>query len=200
MFEEIRFLASDSEADEALSLSLLSASSSIHDLALAARANAHPKLQSALLAKRALNPSETEECQILNCWVAFNLLDKRSFDNILFALRETNPARFEVRVLTLLGWLWRNDIAAIASCPSDIWSGEDHSLLLQLCKADFYLKAEDLRNAEIILRGLPDDLCPEAVMLQVFFFRSRVVIKMGSNFCCRNCIGVLAILDTIVNC
>ena len=168
MFEEIA--ASwplDLGADAASSISALSAASSLRDLALAARADANPvKLQSALLAKYAVNTSDKEECQILCCWVAFNQLDKRSFDHTLSALRDINPARLEIRVLTLLGWLWRNDVHSIAASPSDIWAGVDNSPLLQLCKADFYLKVDDLPKAEEMLRALPDFICPEMLMLQ----------------------------------
>ena len=62
-------------ADAASSISAISAASSLNDLTIAARADANPvKLQSALLAKQALEASDKEECQILYCWVAFNLL------------------------------------------------------------------------------------------------------------------------------
>ena len=40
--------------------------------------------------------------------------------------------------------------------PSELWAGLEHSLLLQLCKADFYLKAGELLKSEEMLSGLPD--------------------------------------------
>ena len=66
----------------------------------------------------------------------------------------------------MLGWLWRNDLKSISEAPSDIWAGVDNSPLLQLCKADFYLKVGNLGEAEEMLRALPDFICPEMLMLQ----------------------------------
>ena len=58
---------------------LARASSSLRDLAIAARVDIHPvRLQSSLLAKQAKMRIK-EECEILYCWVAFNQLDFRCF-------------------------------------------------------------------------------------------------------------------------
>ena len=81
---------------------------SLRHLAIAARADIDPlRVQSALLAKRVAGYDDPEECEIIYCWVAFNQHDFRAFDTALFSLREKNPARLEIRVLTLLGWLWK---------------------------------------------------------------------------------------------
>ena len=147
--------------------SSLTASSDLKDLAVAIRSDADPlDIQSALLLKIARKDEEQEECEILLCWLAFNRLDQRAFGSVLAALREKNPSRLEVRVLTLLAWLHRNDLHSVAMAPSELWAGLEHSYLLQLCKADFYLKAGELSKSEEILNGLPDFLCPEMVMLR----------------------------------
>ena len=168
MFEEIA--ASwplDLNAHEGKSTPFLSKSSSFRDLAIAARLGVdHIRLQSALLAKHALAVENREECEILYCWVAYNLSDYRSFSAILAALREQNPSRLEVRILTILGWLWISDTASIANSPAHIWAGEDSSPLLQLCKADYYLKVGELDKAETSLGRLPSCICPEMAMLQ----------------------------------
>ena len=166
MFEEIATSwPLDLSADGAKAISLVSASSSLYDLAVAVRAEVDPvRLQSALLVRSALG--DQQECEILLCCLAFNQLNYRAFDNILAFLREKNPSRFEIRVLTLFRWLWKNDLHAVATAPSDIWLGLQHSYLLQLCKADYYLKVDDLFEAEKILSQLPDCLCPELLMLQ----------------------------------
>ena len=143
------------------------ASSTIQELATVARASVHPlQLQSALLAKNAIENGCQEECVILLCWSAFNQFDCRAFDDNLLALREKNPSRLEVRVLTLLGWLWKDQLHSIAVAPSEIWFGLESSYLLQLCKAWFFLKAGNLSEADSLLRRLPEFLCPEKVMLQ----------------------------------
>lgn len=164
----------DLSTDEAKSISLPGVTSSLRDLAVAARADFHPlRLQSALLARQAMGVSDEDECGILYCWVAFNQLDYRSFDAALNALRERNPSRLEVRVLTLLGWLWIDDVHSIASAPSEIWLGEEYSPLLQLCKADFLIKLGKLAEAESILSGFGDCICPEMAILQASVIASK---------------------------
>ena len=136
--------------------------------------NVNPfELQSALLAKHATEKSNQEDCEILYCWVAFNQLDFRAFDQVLRYLRGKNPSRLEVRVLTLLGWLWKNDVNSIAAAPSEIWSGVDHSLPLQLCKADFYIRQGRLLQAENILSAIANCVCPEMAMLQASLLSKR---------------------------
>ena len=153
--------------DDAKSISSLSIFSSLRDLAIASRACVDPlKLQSVLQAKLALGQDNKEDCEILYTWISLNLLDYRSFDSLLNQLREKNPSRLEVRALTLLGWLWRDDIHSVATSPSEIWAGVNHSLLLQMCKVEFSLKTGDLIEAEKILSGLPNCLSPEMLMLQ----------------------------------
>ena len=75
--------------------------------------------------------------------------------------------------MTLLGWLWKNDIHAVAAAPSELWSGIEDSILLQLCKADFYLKAGNFNEAESILRHFSDCICPEMAMLQASLLSKR---------------------------
>ena len=166
MFEEI--VASwplDLDAHEAKKISTLNASSSLRELAVAIRADFDSvAIQSALLAKFALDGDE--ECEILLCLLSFTRLNFRAFDLALTALREKSPSRFEVRVLTLLGWLWRNDISSVAKAPSDLWLGLEDSFLLQMCKAYYCLKVDALVEMEKILSRLPENICPEIVMLQ----------------------------------
>ena len=147
--------------------SLLGHTSSLRELAIAARVDADSvRLQSALLARYAIGSHDKEDCEILYCWVAFNQLDYRSFDAALTVLRERSPSRFEVRVLTLLGWLWRNDLHSVSVAPSDIWAGQKNSHLLQLCRADFYLRVGELSKAENILSQIPNCISPEMAMVQ----------------------------------
>ena len=140
---------------------------SLTDLAIAARSDVDPlALQSALLASCAVGDDNKEDYAILYCWLAFNQLDFRAFDRALIPLRENNPTRLEIRALTLLGWLWRNDLHSVAAAPSSLWSGIEQSLLLQLCKADFSLKVGNLLEAENILSRFNECICPEMAMLQ----------------------------------
>ena len=153
----------------------LDAASSLRDLAIASRSDIDPlRLQSALLAKLALANDEREECEILYCWIAFNQLDYFGFDRVLAHLRKS-PARLEIRVLTLLGWLSRNNVIC-CSYPSEIWSGIDESRLLQLCKAAYCLKTGDLLEAKNILNFSSHCICPEMAML-----RASLLSKMGDE-------------------
>ena len=166
----------NSGVNEAKDIKMPRASSTIQELATVARASVHPlQLQSALLAKNAIENGCQEECVILLCWSAFNQFDCRAFDDNLLALREKNPSRLEVRVLTLLGWLWKDQLHSIAVAPSEIWFGLESSYLLQLCKAWFFLKAGNLSEADSLLRRLPEFLCPEKVMLQASLFAKREI-------------------------
>ena len=152
----------------------LSSASSLRDLAIAARLDIDPLgVQSALLAKLAIGNDDKEECDILYCAIAFDQLDYFSFDRALTCLRERNPARLEIRVLTLLGWLSRNNVPAIAAAPSEIWSGIEHSISLQLCKANYYIKIGNLLEAENILKLSSHCMCPEKAMLQASLLSKR---------------------------
>ena len=163
----------DASVEGAKYKSLLSASSSLRDLALVIRAGAEPsKTESALLAKHALADDDIQDCAILLCWLAYDQLDHRAFSAVLNELREKNPTRLEVRVLTLLGWLWINDLHSIATAPSNLWSGLDDSRLLQLCKADFSLKVGELSEAENILNTFSDCFSPEMAMLKASLLSS----------------------------
>ena len=167
----------DLSASDAKRRPLLTPSSSLRDLAIAIRSGIDPvSVQSALLARHALEIQVQEECEILTCWLAFNQLDHRAFTSILAELRERNPSRLEIRVLTLLGWLWTNDLHSVSTAPSEIWVGLKQSYLLQLCKADFCLKVGELVEAERILSRLPDCLSPEMMML-----RASLLSRQGNE-------------------
>ena len=164
---------SDLCTDEAKSISLLSSSSSLRDLAIAVRVGLDPvRLQAALLAKYS-SEEDKESCEILLCWLAINQLDQRSFGIILEGLRKKNPARFEVRLLTLYGWLWKNDLNSIAKAPSSLWEGQDKSPLLQLCKAKFFIKTGELSKAKDLLSLFSNCVCPEMAMIQASLFSKR---------------------------
>ena len=124
-----------------------------------------------------------EDYAILYCWLAFNQLDFRAFDRALIPLRENNPTRLEIRALTLLGWLWRNDLHAIAAAPSSLWSGIEQSLLLQLCKPDFSLKVGNLLQAENILSRFNECICPEMAMLQASLLSKKGMSKLRLSYC-----------------
>ena len=167
---------------------------------LAARADVYPvRAQSALLAKHAIEQDKKDECVILYCWFAFNSFDYRSFDIALNNLREKNPGRLEVRVLTLLGWLARNDVHSVAASPSELWAGLAHSPLLKLCKADFLLKVGDLGAAEEILQGFDECICPEMAMLRPLCCQRKVVSKLRLIYCFRMCIVVPSMFAIIAN-
>ena len=175
----------------------LSSASSLRDLAIAARLDIDPLgVQSALLAKLAIGNDDKEECDILYCAIAFDQLDYFSFDRALTCLRERNPARLEIRVLTLLGWLSRNNVPAIAAAPSEIWSGIEHSISLQLCKANYYIKIGNLLEAENILKLSSHCIALKRRCFRHLYYRREEIINPRLTCCLLICIGVLDIFAT----
>ena len=153
--------------DGAKSPSTPSAASPLRDLATFIRAGVDPvRLQSALLSKHSAENEDKEGCEVLLCWLAFEQLNYPVFDNLLTSLWEKNPTRFEVRVLKLWGWLWRNDVNSLKTASGDIWLDLEHSYLLQLCKAAYYLATGNLPDAEHALSRIPGLLSPEMAMLK----------------------------------
>ena len=166
----------DLSTDEAKNIASINASTPLRALAVATRVGTDSlRLKSALLAKHAMtdNNTEKEDCEILCCWVALNQLNLREFNIGLTSLREKSPARLEIRILTLLGWLLTDDLNSVVKAPSDIWSGLDSSLLLQLCKAFFYLKMGELSKAQELLNRQSEYICPEMAMLQASLMSKR---------------------------
>ena len=190
----------DLSADEVRTKGMsLHSNSSFRELAIAARLNVDPlRLQSSLLAKYAKGDENQEECESLYCWVAFNQLDSRAFDKALISLRNKNPSRLEIRILTILGWLWRNDLRLIATAPSELWSGEEKSPLLKLCKANYCLKVGNLAEVEKLLSELPNLMCPEMVMLQGSLLSKKGETQVAIELLLHTIVA-LAIFDTIAS-
>ena len=140
-----------------------------HRLVSTARADIDPlRVQSALLAKRVARYDDPE----VKLYIAGLLLINTIFVLLiqLYSFKGKNPARLEIRVLTLLGWLWKNDIHAVAAAHSELWSGIEDSILLQLCKADF--KSRPFNEVESLLY-FSDCICPEMAMLQASLLSKR---------------------------
>ena len=122
--------------------------------------------ESALLSYVVLNPGKKKECWALLCWLHFNTFNRTSFFTLLEHLRSDFPDSFEARVLTLVGWLWTDDYAALATAPSGIWEGISKSRLLKLCRVASYLKLGDFSNASRELQSHRLSETLEGLMLQ----------------------------------
>jgi hypothetical protein len=91
----------------------------IQELAVAIRIGLEPlQLEAALLARKALQPNHSINYQILLCWLYFNHFNRSAFNAHLQQLRQQAPTNLEIRTLTLIGWLWADNINALISAPS----------------------------------------------------------------------------------
>jgi len=150
---------------------------SLHELATGIRVGANPsQLEAALLYRKRCVPAETVDCLQLLCWLHFNQCDRRAFAAAMASLRQLSPDRLEVRILTLVAWLWGDDLQAIAAAPSNLWRGEDQSVLLQLCRVAYLHKRGDLVAAQRHLETISVPLPLEGCLLQ-----ARLWAKQGKE-------------------
>ena len=124
-------------------------------IATAIRLNNDPvRVEAALLTRVNIKENNSHHCQQLLCWLYFNQFERNRFVEVLNTLRQQDVNSLETRILTLVGWLWANDLRAVSSAPANIWRGEGESELLKLCRASFYIKTGDLKSAQSCLNSL----------------------------------------------
>jgi predicted O-linked N-acetylglucosamine transferase (SPINDLY family) len=140
---------------------------SLQDLAIAIRIGYDPiKLEAILLSHNNFQPKHTNNYLILLCWLYFNQFNRFAFNSTLGQLRQQDPTILEIRILTLISWLWADDISALLNAPSQLWRNEQQSQLLQLCRIALLLKSADLSTAQYKLNTWNGPLPLEAYMLQ----------------------------------
>ena len=83
----------------------------------------HQLIESHLLAKSDDSSSYTQDKLIVLCFLYISRFDFASFASVLDQLRALAVDRVEVRALTIGFWLWQNNVSAISSAPSGMWSG-----------------------------------------------------------------------------
>lgn len=139
----------------------------LQELAIGIRIGANPsQLEAALLCRKHLVPSESVDCLQLLCWLHFNHCDRRAFTAAMASLRQLEPDRLETRILTLVEWFWADDLQSIGAAPSNLWRGEDQSVLLRLCRVAFLVKSNDLAAAQRHLETISVPLPLEGCLLQ----------------------------------
>ncbi len=149
---------------------------SLQQLAIGIRTGVEPlRLEAALLARKRLFPVESIACLQLLCWLHFTQCDRRAFAAALQILRQQAPDLLETRILTLAGWLWADDLTAIATPPSQLWRGEEQSVLLQLCRTAYLLKANDLAAVQRLLQSMPAPCTLEGALMQ-----ARLLARLGN--------------------
>jgi protein O-GlcNAc transferase len=150
---------------------------SLHQLAIGIRTGVNAnRIEVALLARKRLHPAESLAYLQLLCWLRFSQCERRAFAAALQTLRHKAPDHLQTRIFTLAAWLWSDNLTAIASAPSQIWRGEEQSVLLQLCRAAYLLKLNDLPTAQQVLQGMPKPLSLEGELLQ-----ARLLAKQGNE-------------------
>jgi len=149
----------------------------IQELAVAIRIGFDPlQLEAALLARKALQPNHSINYQILLCWLYFNQFNRSAFNAHLQQLRQQAPTSLEIRTLTLICWLWADNINALLSAPSSLWRNENQSQLLQLCRIAFDLKLNKIADAKQKLQAWHGPLPLEACLLQ-----AKILSKLGDE-------------------
>ena len=88
----------------------------------------HQLIQSFLLARKVNSPTELQDNLIALGFLYLSRIDASSFLSVLNELRSTAPDRIEVRAMTIVFWLWQNEISSISSAPSGIWNGHSRCL------------------------------------------------------------------------
>jgi len=150
---------------------------SLQQLAIGIRTGIDPlRLETALLARKRLCPTESQACLQLLCWFHFNQCDRRAFNAALQTLQRQATDQLETRIFTLVSWLWADDLQTIANAPSQLWRGEEQSLLLQLCRVAYLLKTNDLSAAQHVLNSIAAPLPLEGELLQ-----ARLLAKQGDE-------------------
>ena len=122
-------------------------------------------IESNLLAANQRLEEDDELINLALAFLYFSRIDKKSFDRVVILLQNKSPDRLEVRILTLVSWLWAEDAASLRSAPASIWSGFESSLLLRLCRATLCLKTGDYQFAASLLDDVVDPPL-EVLMLQ----------------------------------
>ena len=129
---------------------------SLSDAYLAIRSGkvSHNVIESYLLGSKSLDLISTQDRLIALCCLHFSRIELCSFRSILEALRSECPERLEVRILTIVLWLWSDDIPAIVQAPSSIWFGIENSISLRICKSYFLLKTDNSRCAALDIENI----------------------------------------------
>ena len=98
---------------------------SISDAWLAVRSGkiSHNLIESYLLSFKSNSHIDSQDRLFALCLLYFSRYDLCPFDSIVQNLRSTHPHQLEVRILTIVSWLWKNDISSIEQAPSAIWAG-----------------------------------------------------------------------------
>ena len=157
-------------AQENLNLSNKKIDSTIHALwAIRSGTFSHVKIQSYLLSQDVNTLTEHQDRLVLLGFFHFFRFDLTSFASVLSKLRSIAPERLEVRVLSILFWLWQDDISAISCAPSGLWSGLEKSLLLRICKSFYLLKLGQIDNALGLVHSLNDP------PLEVYLLRAKAL-------------------------
>jgi hypothetical protein len=123
------------------------ASWSLEQLAIGIRTGVDPlRLEVALLARKRQVPAEALACIQLLCWLHFSQCNRTAFAMALQSLQQQAPDQRETRILTLVGYLWADDLNAINAVASQLWSEADQSVVLQLCRIAYQLKIGDSKH------------------------------------------------------
>ena len=150
---------------------------SISDAWLAVRSGkiSHNLIESYLLSFKSNSHSDSQDRLFALCLLYFSRYDLCPFDSIVQNLRSTHPHQLEVRILTIVSWLWKNDISSIEQAPSAIWAGLQESLLLKICKSYFLLRTGHDELAHQVIADSKNS-CLELIML-----RAKILAVRGDH-------------------
>ena len=76
--------------------------------------------------------------------------------------------------MTIVFWLWKNDISSINSAPSGIWNGLDSSLLMRICRSFYFLKIGKISDA---LDLISDEPSPP---LEIYLLKAQALSLSGN--------------------
>ena len=135
----------------------------------------HLLIESSLLAQDVTTPLANEDKLLALCFLYFSRIDFISFSSVLDKLRSIAPDRLEVRALTIMFWLWKNDISSAVSAPSAIWNGLDYSLYLRICRAYYLLEIDQVDEALQLVETEAN------ISLEAYLIKARVLAAKGNH-------------------
>ena len=134
----------------------------------------HQLIQSFLLTRKDDLSAELQDTLIALGFLYYSRIDASSFTSVLNQLRSIAPERIEVRAMTIVFWLWKNDISSINSAPSGIWNGLDSSLLMRICRSFYFLKIGKISDA---LDLISDEPSPP---LEIYLLKAQALSLSGN--------------------
>ena len=133
----------------------------------------HVEIQSYLLSIKSHTSIDIQDKLIALSCLYFSRFDFCAFASTINKLRAIAPERLEVRALTVILWLWEDDVSSIALAPSGIWAGIEDSLLLRICRSYYLLKKGQPNDALNLIVG------EENPPLEVYLVKAKILSAQG---------------------